>query len=156
MTAVPQSVSRIRSRRRLAAALLAAMPLGGCRSGDDGGNLTAAPAISITLSPTALSVVQGTANNITITVARIGAFSGDVSIAVSGLPTGVLVSSTTIPSGSTFATMTFVVATSAATGNSSVKISAGGTGVATVSTTLALTVTAPSGHDRAGANAPPD
>ena len=136
-------MSRARSRCLLAITILGAIVFGGCGGSDDnGGTTTLTPAISIALSASSLSVVQGTAGNITVNLTRTGGFSGDVSIAVTGLPTGATVSSATIASGAASATLTFAVAATTATGASTVTINATGTGVTTASATLALTVTA--------------
>ena len=137
-------MSRARSRCLLAITILGAIVFGGCGGSDDnGGTTTLTPAISIALASSSLSVVQGTAGNVTVNLTRTGGFSGDVSIAATGLPTGVTVSSATIASGATSATLTFAVAATTATGASTVTINATGTGVTTASATLALTVTAP-------------
>ncbi|HEV8445731.1 MAG TPA: hypothetical protein VGQ44_02880 [Gemmatimonadaceae bacterium] len=135
-------MSRARLRSVLAAAVLGAILFEGCGGDDNGGTTTLTPAISITLSASSLSVVQGTTGTVTVTLARTGGFSGDVAIGVTGLPTGVTVSSATIASGATSATLTFTVAANAAPGNSSVTINASGTGVTAASATVALTVTA--------------
>lgn len=133
-----------RSRRSVATAVLGAVLLAGCggSGGDNGGTTTPTPAIAITLSSSTLSVVQGQAGNVTVNLTRSGGFSGDVALAVTGLPTGVTVSATTIAAASTSATLSFAVAATAAAGNTSITISASGTGVSASSATLALTVTA--------------
>jgi hypothetical protein len=137
-------MARARSRRSIATAVLSAVLLAGCGSsgGDTGGTTTPTPAISITLSSSTLSVVQGQAGNVTVNLTRSGGFTGDVALAVTGLPTGVTVSSATITAASTSATLSFAVAATAAPGNASIAINASGSGVSTVSATLALTVTA--------------
>jgi hypothetical protein len=119
------------------------MLLAGCGGGGgDGGTTTPTPAISITLSSSTLTVVQGTTGNVTVNLTRSGGFSGDVTLAVTGLPTGVTVAPATISSGSSSATLTFTVAATAATGNSTLMITATGTGVTAVSASLAITVNA--------------
>ncbi len=142
--------------RGLAAACLSAAMLVACGGGggDGTGSTNPTPAISIGLSSSTLSIVQGTAGNITVSLTRSGGFSGDVAIAVTGLPTGITVSTATIASGSTSATLTFAVAASVAAGNSSITISASGSGVSTVSASLSLTVSAaaPTGNFTLTAN----
>ena len=135
-------MSRARSRCLLAITILGGIVFGGCGGGDNGGTTTLTPAISIALSASTLSVAQGAAGNVTVNLTRTGGFSGDVSIAATGLPTGVTVSAATIASGATSATLTFAVAPTVATGASTITINASGSGVTTASATLALTVTA--------------
>jgi hypothetical protein len=128
----------------LSTPVLSAVLLGGCGgSGSDGGTNTGpSPSIAIVLSSAALSVVQGTSGNVTVTLTRSGGFTGDVALSISGLPTGVTVSSATIAAGTTSATLSFVVAAAAATGNSTITINASGSGVTSTSASLALSVTA--------------
>jgi len=128
------------SRRALAATFVGAMLLAGCGGGGDGGTTTLTPAISITLSSSTLTVVQGTTGNVTVNLTRSGGFSGDVSLVVTGLPTGVTVAPATISTGSSSATLTFTVAAAAATGNSTLTITASGSGVTAVLASLAITV----------------
>jgi hypothetical protein len=131
------------SRRTLAATVVGAVLLSGCGGGGgDGGTTNPTPAISITLSSSTLTVVQGTAGNITVNLTRSGGFAGDVGLAVTGLPTGVTVSGATIAAGASSATLTFAAAATAAAGNAPLTINATGTGVTAVSAALALTVNA--------------
>jgi hypothetical protein len=137
-------MSRGRSRYRLAGTLLGALLFGGCGGGGGDGttNTSPTPTIAITLSSSTLSVVQGTSGNVTVNLTRGGGFSGDVTLAVAGLPSGVTVSSATITAGSGSATLSFVVGAAAAAGNSPITISASGSGVTAASASLTLTVTA--------------
>ena len=134
-----------RSGRPVAGAVLGTMLLlAGCGGGGgDGGTTNPTPAISIGLSSPSLTVVQGTAGNVTVNLTRSGGFTGDVAVAVTGLPTGVTVSSTTIASASTSATLTFVATATATTGNATITVTATGTSVTAATATLALTVNAP-------------
>src|ERR1700722_14845754 len=96
-----------------------------------------------TLSPSAsnLSVTQGNKATDTITVARVGGFSGSVTLAASGLPNGVTASFGTNPTtGSSVLTLT--AGSSATAGTSTVTIK-GTSGSLTASTTFALTVSKP-------------
>lgn len=133
-----------RSGRSVAGAVLGAMLLlAGCGGGGgDGGTTTPTPAISITLSSSTLTVVQGTAGNVTVNLTRSGGFTGDVTVSVAGQPTGVTISSTTIASGASSATLTFVASATAVIGNATITVTASGTGVTSTSATLALTVNA--------------
>lgn len=138
-------MSPTRSGRSVAGAVLGAMLLlAGCGGGGgDGGTTNPTPAISISLSSPTLTVVQGTAGNITVNLTRSGGFTGDVTIAASGQPNGITISPTTIPSASSSATLTVVAAATAVTGNATITVTASGTGVSSTTATLALTVNAP-------------
>jgi hypothetical protein len=114
-----------------------------CGGGDGGGTTTLTPAISIALASSSLSVVQGTAGNVTVNLTRTGGFSGDVSIAdrASHRRDGVL-GDDRVRRDVGDAHLLAVAATTA-TGATSVTISASATGVTTSSATLALTITTP-------------
>ena len=94
-----------------------------------------------TLKPsvTSCSIPQGTSCSVTITVADISPFTGSVTLAASGLPTGVTATFATNPT-STTATLTLAASTTATIGSSAVTIT-GTSGTVTGSTTIALTVT---------------
>jgi subtilase family serine protease len=105
------------------------------------GSTTTQPSFSLTASPSSASITQGgAAGTSTITVTDAGGFSGNVTLAASGLPTGVTASFGTNPtSGSSVLSLT--ASSSATTGTATVKIT-GTSGSLTASTTVALTVTA--------------
>jgi O-glycosyl hydrolase len=95
-----------------------------------------------TLAPSAstLSVTQGSSATDTISVTDVGAFTGSVTLAASGLPSGVTASFATNPTtGSSVLTLT---ASSTATAGSSTVTITGTSGSTTASTTIALTVNA--------------
>jgi len=106
-------------------------------------SLTVNPAPSFTLSPStgALSVVQGSNNNDTITISGANGFSGSVTLSATGLPSGVTASFGTNPAtGSSVLTLT---ATGSSVVGGPVTVTITGTsGSLTASITLALTVTA--------------
>jgi hypothetical protein len=102
--------------------------------------LTVNPAPSFTLatSSTSLSVAQGTSGKSTITVNKLNGFTGNVTLAASGLPTGVTAAFATNPaSGSSVLTLT--ASSSATVGSATITIK-GTSGSLTASTTIALTV----------------
>ena len=108
---------------------------GSCSGGGGGGGTP-----SFTLSPSAgsVSVTQGESAADTISVADSGGFSGSVTLAVSGLPSGVTASFGTNPTtGSSAVTLT--ASSSAATGSSVVTIT-GTSGSIKATTTINLTV----------------
>ena len=99
---------------------------------------------SLGVSPSLLTLIQNSSSTATITVADVGGFGGNVSLAASGLPSGVTASFGTNPTtGSSVLTLT--ASAIAAPGTSTVVITGTSAGVATVTTTFGLTVTPPPG-----------
>jgi O-glycosyl hydrolase len=96
---------------------------------------------SFTLAPSAstLSIAQGSTGTDTITVTDVSPFAGSVTLAATGLPTGVTAAFGTNPVTSA-SVVTFTVAATAAAGTSTVTIT-GTSGTLTATTTIALTVT---------------
>jgi hypothetical protein len=97
---------------------------------------------SFSLKPSAatLSIAQGASGTDTITVTDVSPFASGVTLAVSGLPTGVTATIGTNPATST-SVITFTVASTAAAATSTITIT-GTSGTLTATTTIALTVTA--------------
>jgi Pro-kumamolisin, activation domain len=113
------------------------------------------PGYTLSASPSSVSVAQGGNNTSTITVTPSGGFTGSVSLAASGLPTGVTASFNPT-STTTTSTLTLTASNSAAAGQSTVTIT-GTSGNLTETTTLSLTVTstAPTSFSlSAGASSP--
>lgn len=125
-------------------AALVALGLPGCGGGDDGGTSGPPGSIQITVAPAAVTIAQGTAGSVTLTLTRAGGFTGDVTLAAEGLPTGVGFASVppTLGSTTTSATVTFTAAATAAIGTASATIRATGTGVTAATATVAVTITA--------------
>ena len=119
-------------------ALLAAV---GCGD-DDGSGPTGT--ISVSASPTALTVQQGTSGTVTVTLTRGGGFSAPVTVTVEGLPSGVTasVSPTQLTGTTTSATVTVNVASTVAAGTYPATVRASATGVGAATATYTLTVTA--------------
>ena len=129
--------------RRLMSAMVAAMTVVACSGGGDGGT-EPTPAIAIALSAATLSVTQGATQTVNLTLTRSGGFAGDVSIAVEGLPTGV-VSTITPPSlgaSVSSAVITIGAAGTATPGVTNATVRATGTGVTAATAALAITVVA--------------
>jgi regulation of enolase protein 1 (concanavalin A-like superfamily) len=105
--------------------------------------LTVNPAGDYTLSvsPSSLSVVQGTNGASTITVTPLNGFNSSVSLSASGLPSGVTASFNPSSTAGT-STLTLTASSTAATGTVTVAVT-GVSGSLSHSTTLSLTVTAP-------------
>ena len=128
--------------------MVAALALTACKSDstspDPNGGGTPG-SISLTLSATTLSLEQGHDGTVTATFTRSGSFTGAVSVAVSGAPSGVTAtaSPSSVAAGSTSSTITVSAGGSVAAGNYSLTVRGSGSGVTDVTATLALTVTAP-------------
>jgi cellulose binding protein with CBM2 domain/IPT/TIG domain-containing protein len=104
--------------------------------------LTVSPASSFTIAPSAstLTVVQGKTATDTITVTDGGGFTGSVTLAASGLPSGVTAAFGANPTTGT-SVLTLTASATATAGTSTVTIT-GTSGSLTASTTIALTVAA--------------
>jgi endo-1,4-beta-xylanase len=98
---------------------------------------------SLKPSSSSLSVTQGASGTDTITVTDVSPFSGSVTLAASGLPSGVTAAFATNPATST-SVLTLTASSSAATGSSTVTIT-GTSGSLSATTTIALTVSTSGG-----------
>jgi endoglucanase len=101
--------------------------------------VSSASGFPLAASPTALSVTQGSTATDTITVTDVGGFTGSVTLAASGLPSGVTAAFGTNPATST-SVLTLTASSTATTGTSTVTIT-GTSGSTTATTTISLTVT---------------
>ncbi len=100
---------------------------------------SASPSFTLSDSPNSLTITQGGAGGTsTITVNDLNGFNGSVSLAASGLPSGVTAVFNPNPT-STTSTLTLTASASASTGTFTVTIT-GTSGSLNASTTLALTV----------------
>ena len=104
--------------------------------------LTGAATASFTLSasPSSLTVTQGSSGSSTITVTDVNGFTGSVTLAASGLPSGVTAAFGTNPTTGT-SVLTLTASATATTGTSTVTIT-GTSGSLTATTSIALTVSA--------------
>ena len=101
---------------------------------------TSSPSFTLSPTTTTLSVAPGSSTADTITVAGAGGFTGSVTLAISGLPTGVTASFGTNPTtGSSMLTLT--AGSTAAAGTSTLTIT-GTSGSLTASTHITLTINA--------------
>src|SRR5271168_754807 len=101
---------------------------------------SATPSFTLSASPSSLSITQGSSGTSTISVADAGGFSGSVTLAASGLPSGVTAAFGTNPTtGSSVLTLT--ASSTATTGAATVTIT-GTSGTLTATTTIALTINA--------------
>ena len=102
-------------------------------------NTLTPPGFTLAPSATSLSFAQGASGTDTIAVTDAGGFTGAVTLAAAGLPSGVTATFGTNPATGTSA-VTFAASSTATTGTSTVTIT-GTSGTLTASTTIALTVT---------------
>jgi hypothetical protein len=106
------------------------------------------PGFTVSASPSAVSVTQGSTANSTVTVTSVNGFNSATTLSASGLPSGVTAAFSTNPvtppaNGSATSTLTFTASATAATGTTNVTVT-GTSGSLVQTTTIALTVTAPS------------
>jgi subtilase family serine protease len=99
---------------------------------------SATPSFTLSDSPSSLTITQGSNGTSTITVHDVNGFSGSVTLAASGLPSGVTAAFGTNPTTGT-SVLTLTASATATTGTSTVTIT-GTSGSLTATTTLALTV----------------
>jgi uncharacterized membrane protein len=105
--------------------------------------VTPPPSFTLTASPTTIQLQQGTSSNVTLTINRLGGFSGAVALSVSGLPAGVTgVFNPESTSGSS-STLTLNAVTSASPNTYSITITGSG-GTVNANVTLTLIVAVPS------------
>jgi C1A family cysteine protease len=101
-----------------------------------------APGFTLSASPASVSVAQGSSATSTITVADVGGFASNVTLAASGLPSGVT-ASFAAGSGAGTQVLTLAASTSAAVTSTPLTVTITGTsGTLTATTSIALTVTA--------------
>jgi subtilase family serine protease len=101
---------------------------------------SSSPSFTLSASPSSLTIAQGSSGSSTITVTDLGGFSGSVTLAASGLPSGVTASFGTNPTTNT-SVLTLTASSTATTGSSTVTIT-GTSGSLSATTSIALTVTA--------------
>ena len=96
--------------------------------------------IEITVSPTSLTLAQGTTATIVVTLTSTGGYTGDVIVAAENSPDGVSIEGEVIEGGSGAAELDVIAAAGALLGTANIRIRALGSGVSEASTTLSLTV----------------
>jgi hypothetical protein len=102
------------------------------------------PEFSLVADPATLTVQQGQAQTSQIQITRSGGFTGAVTLAAEGLPTGVTAAFDPAAPTANASTLTLTAAAGAAVGTSNVTVKGTGTGVTGEKTaTVALTVEAP-------------
>ena len=119
--------------------------IAGCGTSDNGGSGPGErPAIAISISKNSMTIQQGGSDNLVATITRSGGFTGVVTIATEGAPTGATaaVSNVTTAGGTTTGTITVNVASSVPVGTYNLTVRATGAGVDAKTLALTLTVTA--------------
>lgn len=114
--------------------------------------VSAAPGVSLTLLPTALTIAQGASAQSVITVGRLGGLTGDVQLSATsaaGITTAFAPATVT----GTSSTLTVTVGGAVAAGTSNVVITATGVGGLTTTLNLPITVTVAAGFTLGATNA---
>jgi hypothetical protein len=98
--------------------------------------------IALALASSGVSVAQGASGTVNVTITR-SDFTGDVTLTVDGLPTGVTAAfaPASLADGTTSSTLTLTVGASVAPGDVGLTIKANGAGVTEKTQLLTLTVT---------------
>jgi hypothetical protein len=97
--------------------------------------------ISITVSPTTVTLPQGQETDLTVTLESSGGYTETVTVFVEDAPDGVSVSTETIDGGAGTTTLTLDASVVASIGTGTATVTATGPGVASASTTFTLEVT---------------
>ncbi len=132
---------------RALAAIAAILAFTGC-GGSGGGSSppppppAPTPGVTLSLSSAAGTVVAGASSQATANITRTGGFTGEVTIAATGAPTGVTVTGGTIAANSTSQVITIAAGANATPAVSNLSITASGTGVTITPAPFALTVAA--------------
>jgi trimeric autotransporter adhesin len=125
-------------------AVVAAALVLGCNGGDGDGPSGNTGTIQVAVNPASLSVEQGSSGTVAVTLTRGGGFSAEVAVAVSGLPSGVVVTVTPerLTGATTQAQVVVAVAATVAPGTYTATVTASAAGVGSATATYQLTVTA--------------
>ena len=112
--------------------------------GDDDNGTEPEGSISVSASPTTLTVQQGASGTVNVTLTRGGGFAAPVTVTVEGLPAGVTasVNPTSLTGTTTSAVVTVNVASTVPAGNYPVTVRGSATGIGAATAQYTLTVTA--------------
>jgi hypothetical protein len=100
-------------------------PKGDAGDGGGGHDAADASAVTLTLAPTGVHLVQGTSANVTVQLTRAGSAAA-VAVTLTGLPSGVTAGALTIPAAATMGTLTLTATSTATLGPAMVSIQGGG------------------------------
>lgn len=139
-------------------ALFLSLTVTACSGGSDNtgpGTPPPTPTIGIALSSSSSTTARGASATSTVTLTRGGGYTGEVSLAASGMPAGVTVTfaPATLSGSTTSVTATFSVGATAAPGTASITITASGSGVTSATSTYSLTIPTPAIALTAGSTA---
>lgn len=139
--------SFVRRRRFLLVAALAtcagALAVSACSDDSNGSEGLSGGAITVTASPTSVTLAQGTSADVAVTIARSGEFAGPVTLKTGRLPDGILVGLTPveIDAGVTTATATVTAAADALLGTYQFTVAGTASNVSTGQSTITVVVT---------------
>ncbi len=105
--------------------------------------VTEPPAISVSLTPAAVSIAQGQSGSSAAALSRTGGYSGAVTLSATGAPSGMIVSFDPSPTSGNASTITVNVGSGVSTGTYQITVQASGSGVASSAAILTVTVTQP-------------
>lgn len=100
---------------------------------------------SLSVNPASLSIASGSSDMATVTVDRTGGFSGAVTLAVTGMPTGMTATPNPASVSGGSSTLSVVVGASVAAGTYPLTITGSATGLSDETTTLTVAVTSTGG-----------
>ena len=131
-------------RSRLLATVASAALLASCSGGssDKSTPTTPSPTVALSTSNSALDLTQASTASFTVTATRGGGFTGDVTVTVEGLPTGVTASALTITSANSSGVITLIAAGTAVVASANLTVRGNGSGVTSATAALALNVRA--------------
>src|SRR5689334_19115683 len=126
-------------------ALATLLLVGFAACSDDAVDQPVQPQIDVLPSATAISVNTGASGTVTIAVKRDGGFTGDVTLSIETIPTGVSArfDPATLPNGTTTSVLTLTIVAAMPEGTAPVTLRARGAGVTDKTATIQLTVTRP-------------
>ncbi len=143
----PRFAARHRSASiaRALGALLVAATFSSCTSdGGSGGPVAPLPGgtISLSLTPSSVTLAPGATGGVGLTVTRTGSFAGAVALSASGVPAGVNLTfgSSTVSPSAVSTSVNLVIAGSAAPGTTEISIIGSGSGVTSPATKLTLRI----------------
>ena len=115
---------------RRAILVAVAFVLASCDGTDDDGPTGTIGSFTITVTPATLSLARGATGFISVLLTRAGGFNGEVSLSITGLPTGVsvMMDPSDLPAGTTQARINLSVSSTAALATSDVTITGSSAG----------------------------
>ncbi len=139
---------------RLSALTVSLAFFAACSSDDTPPTQQQTPTIAVAATTASATAARGASASYPITITRGGGYTGAVTLAATGVPTGVTATFTpsNLGTGVTASTLSLAVGPTAAPGTSTITVTASGSGVTAQQTTVTLTVPTPAITLVAGAN----